>query len=331
MTAERLAALYQRVQDGPIRDASTWHWLDYNFTPGTEGSTYFAPLTLGALITVDEAMPGYADEMLGRLESIGGRDRNRDDYEAISQWLAELVVVLHLVRHEWSEPPVLTMEPTAPSTVVKKNPEVMVEVAGHGRFGVEVKSPNLVNHQKSRGRQPWQLLERSDVKPADLSGGVTLPRDNPVKDYLISADAKFAGFRDAYADFQSVLVIVWDDYVNEPLTALLSPASGLLTENSFHKDASGNAVSYPNVDAVLLMRHQHQLQRGMSNLEPVDDRMHFLDYGSPDRFPPHVLVPNPAGQPLDEEWVGALGGWYPDLLPGAENNPGSMVMWIDPA
>lgn len=330
MNAERLAALYQRVQEGPIRDGSTWHWLSHNFAPGTEGSTYFAPLTLGALAAVDETMPGYAEEMLGRLEGINGREKNRDDYEAISQWLAELVVVLHLIGHEWSVPPVFTMEATAPGTTVRKNPEVMVEVPGHGRFGIEVKSPNLVNHQALRGQQPWQLLERSDINPTDLSGAVTLPRDNPVKDYLVSADAKFAGFRDAYSDFQSVLVIVWDDYVIEPLTALLSPASGLLTENSFHKDGSGKAVLYPNVDAVLLMRHQHQLQRGMSNSSPADERMHFLDYGSVDRFPPHVLIPNPAGQPLKEEWVRALGGWHPDSLMGAEYNAGSMVMWINP-
>lgn len=268
--------------------------------------------------------------MLGRLESIGGREQNRDDYEAISQWLSELVVVAHLVGNEWSASPVFTMEPKAPGTTVKKNPEVVIEVGSHGRLGVEVKSPNLVKHHELRGHEPWQLLERSDIKPSNLTGAVTLPRDNPVKDYLISADEKFAGSRNAYPDFQSVLVIVWDDYVNEPLTALLSQASGLLTENSFYKDDDGNAVLYPNVDAVLIMRHQHQLQRGMANEPAVDERSHFLDYGSPERFPPHVLIPNPAGQPLNEEWVRALGGWHPDSLMGAEYNAGSMVMWIDP-
>jgi hypothetical protein len=99
VNAERLEALFQRVQNGPIH--SSWHWLAHNFTLGTDGFTYFAPLTLTALDTVDQVMPGYADEMLTRLEAMGGREKNMDDYAAIIQWLAELVVMLNLARHEW--------------------------------------------------------------------------------------------------------------------------------------------------------------------------------------------------------------------------------------
>lgn len=62
MNADRLEAMFQRIQSGPIRDGSTWHWLDYNFTPGTDGFIYFAPLTLKALDAVDQAMSGYADD-----------------------------------------------------------------------------------------------------------------------------------------------------------------------------------------------------------------------------------------------------------------------------
>lgn len=43
--------------------------------------TPFAPLTSTALDTVDQAMPDYADEMLTRLEGMGGPEENPDDLE----------------------------------------------------------------------------------------------------------------------------------------------------------------------------------------------------------------------------------------------------------
>jgi hypothetical protein len=85
--AAGLEPLYQRVKDGPIR--TRWHWLGYNFTAGTEGYTYFAPLTLMALDSVDQVMPGYADEMLTRLEqmppgtTVGQHDHDRGEHRPI--------------------------------------------------------------------------------------------------------------------------------------------------------------------------------------------------------------------------------------------------------
>jgi hypothetical protein len=84
--------------------------------------------------------------------------------------------------------------------------------------------------------------------------GITLPRDNPVKDFLVDADAKFKAFK-SKADCTTVLVIVWDDFIYEPITALAHPKSGLLTANSFAKDANGSPMKFPNVDAVVLVRH----------------------------------------------------------------------------
>ena len=56
----------------------SWHWLSYNFQQGRH--TAFSLQTLHALEQCDNAMPGYADEMLGRLERMGGRvsARNRE-------------------------------------------------------------------------------------------------------------------------------------------------------------------------------------------------------------------------------------------------------------
>ncbi len=101
-------------------------------------------------------------------------------------------------------------------------------------------------------------------------------------------------------------MVVWDDFVNEPLAALLSEASGLLTPNSFDRLGEGIPRIYPNVDAVVLLRHLHQLVRGTQNNPPTDERANFLDYGSPGRFPPNALVPCPDGRPLEPILVDAL-------------------------
>lgn len=322
----RISALWDRVNGGTI--GISLHWLRYNFTHGTEGSCYFAPLTLAALDCVGQVMPGYAESMVSRLEKIHGREQDVRDYNTILQWFAELLVVDHLVRHNWSTDVQFEMEPTAPGS--KKNPEVVVSLSGVGRLGVEVKCPNLDGHRRIRSTNAWQLTSRSDLDIHALTGGITLPRDNPIKDFLVSSDDKFKAFRAAQPDFRSVLVIVWGDYVNEPVSALLSPNSGLLTKASFHRNVSDERVRYPNVDAVVLVRHQHQLRRGMANLPPLDERRHFLDYGMHDSFPPNALIPNPDGQRLQRQWIEALGAWNIDALStaGAEYRPGDVVMWI---
>ncbi len=315
--------LLQRLRSGPM--FSQWHWLQRNFSPDHYREPYFARVTLDALLTCDEAMPGFADDMLRRLERIGGREKNLDDYEQIKQWLGELLVVHHFVSYAWPLPATFDHEPVTAAS--KQNPEMTVNAAGF-RLGVEVKTPDLRQLVEQRQTADWQLLARTPGLKDTLSGEVVLPRDNPVKDFLRSADSKFAGFRAADPAFRSVLVIVWNDHINEPISALLSPSSGLLTPNSFDKRSDGSRRTYRNVDAVVLLRHQNQFIEGMANRPPLDDRDHFLDYGRPGAFPFNTLISCPDGQPLDEELVKALQAVPPHPMLGAEYIPAESVMWI---
>ncbi|ALO91257.1 hypothetical protein SHL15_0041 [Streptomyces hygroscopicus subsp. limoneus] len=314
------------IQAGPIRTG--WHWLGYNFDPRTPGFVTVGGPTVMALAAGDAVMPGFAAEQLKRLESFGGLEKNLGHYQQILAWYCEVLVVAHLATYPWPAPVRFEMEPTAGDA--KVNPEIVVKLDGIGALGVEVKAPDLRTHLKHRASNPWQLNARTGVSPASLGGAVTLPRDNPVKDFLVSADSKFAGFR-RDPDFRSVLVIVWDDFVNEPLTALTSPASGLFTPNSFHR-VDGGPVSYPNVDAVLLIRHQHQVVEGLAGRPLADDRTHLLDYGLPGSFPPHALVTNPAGRLLPTEFLSALHAVFVKTLnTAAEYNPGEVVLWTGAA
>src|SRR5690606_31386323 len=97
------------------------------------------------------------------------------------------------------------------------------------KYAVEVKTPRLIAHRNTMATKSWQLSARiplKDILPVDQT---TLPRDNPVKDFLESASAKFAEYKTCNPSAYRILTIVWDDYIYEPVTALLHPESGLLT------------------------------------------------------------------------------------------------------
>jgi len=314
----------KRFQDGPIRTGG-WHWLDYNFNPATPGFGLVGAPTAIALAVVDQRMPGYADEQIARLERLGGRERNMGDYRQILSWYAELLVIQQLALHNWPSTATFDMEPVAGAS--NYNPEVVVRVDGLGSLGVEVKAPDLLDHTGKRTAHPFQLNARGDYAAA-LSDKVTYPRDNPVKDFLIHSDKKFAGFRAADPDFRSILVIVWDDYVNEPLAALSAPGSGLLTPNSFHRQ-DGQPVTYPNIDSILLVRHQHQLVRGLAGRPLIDGRRDLLDYGRRHEYPFHAVINNPAGRTIPSEFLRPLHSWPVEALEGPEYSPGELVMWTE--
>ena len=68
-------------------------------------------------------------------------------------------------------------------------------------------------------------------------------------------------------------MIIWDDFINEPISALTNPNSGLLTQNSFYKDST-----FSNVDGVIILRHLHHLK-------------HLFYFGE-------LLPYNPHGEPI---------------------------------
>jgi hypothetical protein len=316
------AQLYGHIRSSGIYAA--WHWLRYNFdavqTGGPEAA--FGLRTLEALAACDGAMPGFGLDMIDRLASFGGTDHNMDDYERIRQWLGELLVIHHFVIWKWPDEAKFEHEPRA--VAGGANPEVAVAV-GELRLGIEVKTPDLRQHIAARNSNPLQSNSRTGIKGSD----VTAPRDNPIKDFLIHAEKKFSGFR-GDENFYSLLVIVWDDYVNEPIAALTSKTSGLLTEASFAVDRlTGKPLVFTSVDAVVLLRHQHQLRRGMANWPPIDDRDHFLDYGRLGTFPPNVILAVPGSRALPQLFTDASQASPPDPTMGAEYMGGDVVFWND--
>jgi len=264
---------------------NSWHWYRYHFNMLKFGIEHpFAKSILDALLNINDVMDGYAFRAIDTMASLHGIEKHPPHYDQLTQFLAEIFVINHLAiefpNAKFSD------EPTIGES--KKNPEVTIETDSF-TLGVEVKSPKLREHEEKRNSNPIQIPGRMGIA-ADLienAGGadnVTLPRDNPVKDFLISADGKFAEFKKHVTPFYSVLVIVWDDFIYEPITSLVAEHSGLLTDNSFAKDEDGNPLQFNNINAVITIRQLHQFRRAAGNQPVIDGMEHALDYGCPNEL-----------------------------------------------
>lgn len=174
----------------------------------------------------------------------------------------------------------------------------------------------------------------SPAKLATLAGGadqVTLPRDNPVKDFLISADTKFAAFGADDRDFYGLLVVVWDDFIYEPITALIHPASGLLTENSFARTDDGHPLKFEHIDAILLVSHLQYLKWALAedgNTRPF----HLSDQSfrwNVDPARPAAYLETPHGRPMPQDVQSLLEARPLDAIPGAEYRPSDWINWIN--
>ena len=283
----------------------------------------FVSALFAALDKVDFTIPGYANEMLSRISAI--ENTGEDQYEAILSILAEIYVTAGLCERAdiVNGNPQFTHEP---ATAQQKTPEFEVRVNDQW-CAIEVKTPRLIQHGRLRAKNDWQVGIRLP------SGGlpyenVTLPRDNPVKDFLLSAEQKFTAYENYRPGSIRILAILWDDFSNEPIAALTSPESGLLTPGSFHRNAQGNAVRYPHIDGVLVIRHQHQLMRA-TRCEPlIDGIAHAFQYHH-DGFPPKAFIQCHGGRMPSQELMSAINARPIAECVGAELHPAEIIMWVN--
>ena len=272
---------------------TNWHWLSYHFLPYKQGSEHFlAAAIVDSCLQIETRIPGFTGEFSTRLVSLSGREKFLPHFEQIIQLLSELYVIRHLVC-SCPEGSLFTHEPKAKGS--KKNPEVGVTTQNKKLF-FEVKCRQYIEHHNNRGSAAIEIPSRMDGI-LDLVNSIkneretiVLPRDNVIKDFLISADSKFAGFKKEDASTLCVLVIVWDDFAYEPISSLLNHASGLLTERSFFKE-NNSVVKFSNIDGILVVRLSHQLVRATRAELPVDGLLHLLNWGRKDEVLPKAFIP----------------------------------------
>lgn len=288
--------VYLRVYES--RMFSAWHWYAYHFAWFKETlSTVehpFARSIVDAVIKCESRCPGLGTAILDRLASIGGRERDVGQREQLVQVLAELFVVQQIAGFAW--PGAVTFRPEQSLARGAMKPELVIETEDYD-LAVEVKAPAMRQYSRQRAENDRQVVSRmpKEVIEALTHGDprITLPRDNPVKDFLISADAKFAAYGQTTSKrVIGLLVIVWDDFINEPISSLMSPLSGLFTSNSYFQP-DGSAPKFENIDGVVVVRHLHQIDRASADQPLVDGCRHALDYGEPDQYPYKSFIANP--------------------------------------
>jgi len=324
MTAEEFSALYLIATTG-LNDTG-WHWFSYHFYVGP---TPFARSILSSCASIDRRGTGIGTDLLRELVAIGGRERDERQYEQLLQKLSEILVIERVVNCPWPAETTFQHEPAA--VPGGPRPELLVSYP-EGRLVVEVKTPALLEHIRARATNGIQLAYRGGV-PLELAeqlgeDAVTLPRDNPVLDFLRDGERKFVGFRQDPGT-ASLLVIVWDDFIYEPISALVNERSGLLTRNSFVRAPDGTPQTYPNVDAVIAIRHLNYLIAG-SREENLGDRLTAMDFGDGCALP-NVLFDVEGARPIPTFVLDALRAFRhddPGLRMFAEYNPQDMVFWL---
>jgi hypothetical protein len=268
--------------------------------------------------------------VVDRLAAVAGREKHLPDWEQLLQLLAELHVVTQVLCWRWPEGTSFEAEPTATNS--QKNPELLVKTPTVS-IGIEVKAPSLFQHQQARTANSEQIASRFAsmeflAAMVHSRDEVTWPRDNPVKDFLLSANEKFASFCADDPKFVGVLVICWDDFIYEPISALSHPKCGLFTPDSFARDHADNPMLFPSVAGVVVVRHLHQLFRACRDEPLLDGCRHPLDYGDSDRFPWKAFIDNPHGRHVPDEVLRCLQARAPSVDMGAEYQPAEYVMWI---
>lgn len=273
-----------------------WHWFTFHFQFYLYGREHvFAKSIVDAISNIENALPGFAPIMIDRLSSISGKERFVPHYEQLIQNCAELYILNRVIDHYRGMNIEIFHEPTTKES--GKNPEFVVK-SDKIIFGIEVKAPSLLRHINHRYDNPAQISTRVPGLLESTKGifgdkSVTYPRDNPIKDFLLSANDKFESFKKENKNFVSLLFIVWDDFIYEPISAMLGEPSGLFLEGSFAKDKNGESMKFENVDAVLLDRHLINIIRATQDKQLNYNKKHAMDYGTKDDFPFKVIIPTP--------------------------------------
>jgi len=310
---------------------SSWHWFQWHFMHQSNGHFHpFSDAIVTVISEIENNLPGFADDAIKALTSISGKEKYVPHYEQLLQLLAEFHVIRQIVSHEWPEFQSFEYEPATSNS--RKNPEISVKYNDF-EVGIEVKSPSLITHINQRSTNPTQIVGRVFDKEAikelpDADEGVTLPRDNPLKDFLVSSNGKFQSFKEERDNFYGVLVVVWDDFIYEPVSALLHSHGGLFTDGSFFKDSEGSPVKFPYIDSVIVIRHLHQLMRASRDEPLIDNCNDPFDYGADGAFPQKALVMNPISRGMPDDIVKALQAYTPTHELGTEYTPKDIVWWL---
>lgn len=300
-------------------------WLSYHFA----NVTPFGQYLLAALVKCEERVPGLGYRFIREFHAVKYVSAATEPaawkarFEELIQKLAELLVARALCTVDWPADTLIEFEPVNKSN--NKRPEFSVRTPER-LWLFEVKCPSFIAHQENRSLNPHQIPIRGFMRDAPHIAGetVTLPRDNTLKDFLKSAQEKFAGFDAGGAT--GILVVVWDLYMYEAISVLMHPQAGLLTENSWFM-VGDEPVKFPDVAGVIVLNRLEQLKQG------AQERIDHIDpfrLGGPDALP-NTWCPNIGVGDLDPTVASGFDAHHFEATAiGADYSITDYVMWIEP-
>lgn len=305
---------------------TNWHWLHYHFS-------MFPPQPLAFEIAnlctrIEAKIPKAGQRLVNSIAGRRNREKDERDYQGILQDFSEILIIDRILSMPWPTETAFFYEPSGRSG---RRPELLVS-APDASYLFEVKAPSLLDHQRKRQSRDVQLPTRGIFPLGYIDSLVderdpTLPRDNPVKDFLVSGEAKFSDFELGVG--ANILVIVWDDYIYEPISSLVNKTSGLLTEESWFRDVEDRAITFPHVDAIIVVRHLNYFTDALAE-RPLPDRSSGFDFGGVGALP-NVIFPTPWGRPIPNfitEALRAVDFRDESLQNMAEYHQIDLVLWL---
>lgn len=310
-----------------------WHWFRYHFQDLLRGEhSAFSYDFINRCALIEYKIPGFTEETIRRMASICGKEKFEPHYEQLLQLLVEVVVFYRLAEHFFTEPVEFKWEPTAEGS--GKNPELML-VDREWSGLVEIKCPSMFRHMREAAKHDTQLAARlgdPDIFDSiSKTGHATRPLDNKVKDYVVSAEQKFSGFRDESQEPKTFLFIAWTEHLFEAISPLSNEMSGLFTPRSFFRQEDDTPVEFPSVDAVIVSEHLELVLRATRE-EPLPFGYQMpLDYGPflMKGFQHPILIENPLTQEVgDHPITQALGAFPSGDGDDPRARPLDYVMWL---
>lgn len=322
-TKGELAANFLALYHDLCGDAQSW----LSFHLGR--LTPFGQHLLAALIDCEERVPQLGYRFIKELHAVKYVPTAVDPaawkarFEELIQKFAEILVARALCTIDWPAGTTIEFEPLNKSN--GKRPEFSVRTPER-LWLFEVKCPSFIAHQHNRSVNPHQLPIRGFMRDAPHMAGdtVTLPRDNTMKDFLVSAEQKFVGF-DA-GEVTGILVVVWDLNMYEAISVLMHPQAGLLTENSWF-NVKGVTATFPSVDGVIVLNRLEQLKQGaQERIDHIDP----FELGGTDALP-NTWCPNIGNGDLSPMVAAGFDAFHHEgTAIGADYSIMDYVMWLEP-
>lgn len=255
----------------------------------------FIRMLCEALKEINDADPGYAQKMIDRIGEIMDEDQGHQIISNLSEILVmrqavEVADVIDQKKYIVSEPQKIKDD---------KNPELRSRIGGY-YFAAEVKAPDILPYAAIR-QSGFQVTTHLHDRNLMQGEEIVDPRILKVKDYLVSAEEKFTAYikTEEYRNDFRFLFIVWDDYVNEVIPALISPQCGMFTDRSLWKKSD-----FSKIDGVYIVRHQHQFIRSVNGREFLNGLEHAFQMRAP---LPVAFIQNPRGRNVPQALIDSFG------------------------